>query len=475
MDALDLKGRKVTIMGLGQFEHGSGYAAAKFAIDQGANLIITDLKSEVDLAHQITRVKEHAAGVGHRVSIEWVMGEHRDELFTKTDLIIRNPGVPIESPYLQAARKAGIPVESEMTLFFKLCPAKIVGITGTRGKSTTTSLVSHLLQKGKAKLWWGGNIGKRSPLEFLSEVKKDHVVVLELSSWMLESLHEHKLSPQVAVLLNVQEDHLNRYKDMDHYAQAKEYITMHQKPEDTLICNHGNAYTRAMGERTLAKVLWFSRLASLPEGYSLDGTMAVERLGGKEAKIAEMRSVPLRGEHNYENILAAIACARYFGIEPETIAQELAMFASLPGRLQFIDEIKGVTFVNDTTATTPSAGLAALSALKDRPIILVAGGSDKQLDFTSLASALPSMVKAVVWLPGTGTERFKAALPTGTRLNQVEAATMQEALKQAFALAQSGDIVLLSPSCASFGLFKNEFDRGDQFNAAIAALAAVMR
>jgi UDP-N-acetylmuramoylalanine--D-glutamate ligase len=356
-----------------------------------------------------------------------------------------------------------------------LCPAKIIGITGTRGKSTTTSLIAHLLQKGKEKVWWGGNIGKRSPLEFLSEVKKSHLVVLELSSWMLESLHEHKLSPHVAVLLNVQEDHLNRYKGMEAYAEAKEYITMHQKPEDTLICNYGNAYTRSMGERSSARVIWFDRATSLPQGYSLDGTIAVERLAGKQVAIADMRTVPLRGEHNYENILAAIACARWLGLAPETIAQELAMFASLPGRLQFIDEINGVTFVNDTTATTPSAGLAALSALKDRPIIMIAGGSDKELGFKPLAQALATMVKAVVWLPGTGTDRFKAALPADTRLNQVEAGSMQEAVKQAFSLAQSGDIVLLSPSCASFGLFKNEFDRGDQFNSAIASLAAVMR
>lgn len=462
-------------MGLGQFEHGSGYAAAQFAIDQGADLIITDLKTEKDLAHQIKRVKDHAAEVGYRGKIEWAMGEHRDELFTNTDMVIRNPGVPIESPYLQAARIAGVPVESEMTLFFKLCPAKIVGITGTRGKSTTTSLISSLLQKGKAKLWWGGNIGKRSPLEFLSEVKKDHLVVLELSSWMLESLHEHKLSPQVAVLLNVQEDHLNRYKSMQTYAEAKEYITMHQKSEDILICNYANDYTKAMGERTQARVYWYDRLSSLPEGYFLKGTVVTERLSGKEEAIVDVRNVPLRGEHNYENILAAVACARRFDLSAEVISQELAMATSLPGRIQFIDEIKGITFVNDTTATTPSAGLAALRALKDRPIVMIAGGSDKQLDFIQLAQAVPGLTKAVVWLPGAGTDRFKAVLPADTRLNQIDAASMQEAVKQAFALAQKGDIVLLSPSCASFGLFKNEFDRGDKFNEAVAALASIMK
>lgn len=466
---------KITIMGLGQFEHGSGLAAAKFAIDEGADLIITDLKSESDLAHQVTRVKEYMAEVGYKGNVEWVMGEHRDELFTKTDMILRNPGVPIESPFLQKARAAGVPVESEMTLFFKRCPAKIVGITGTRGKSTTTSLISQLLQKGKAKVWWGGNIGKRSPLEFLHEVKKDDLVVLELSSWMLESLHEHKLSPHVGVILNVQEDHLNRYKNMDAYAEAKEYMTMHQSADDILITNHANSYTKAMGERTKAKVFWFDRTAPLKEGYSLDGTMVVERLNGKETPIVDVRSVPLRGEHNYDNVMAAVACARRFDLLPDVIAKELAMFASLPGRLQFIEEINGVTFVNDTTATTPSAGVAALKALKDRPIVMIVGGTDKQLDMAELGALIPKVVKAAVWLPGTGTDRLKPALPKGTELQQVDAASMDEAVRQAFGLAKPGDIVLLSPACASFGLFKNEFDRGDKFNAAVADLASRMK
>lgn len=468
---MNLQGKTVTIMGLGQFEHGSGLAAAQFAVRQGANIIITDLKTEVDLAHQVEKVKAYMREQNYQGQVVWAMGGHQEEHFTKVDLILRNPGVPIESPFLLTARAAGVPVESEMTIFFKQCPAKIIGVTGTRGKSTTTALIATLLQATRQKVWWGGNIGKRSPLDFMDEVKAEDLIVLELSSWMLESLHEHQLSPHIAVLLNVQEDHLNRYKDMAAYAEAKGYITAHQKPEDVLICNRSNEFTRVMGEATAAKVIWFDRIRPLKDGFSVEGQKVVEVQGGKSEVLADAARVSLRGEHNLENILAAVACARQFGLNKDQIETQLAQFAPLPGRIQFINEIMGVTFINDTTATSPSAVIAAITTLKDRPLIVIAGGADKTLPLQELIKTLATVPKNLVLLPGSGTERFLKEAADQQEMHPVAAASMDEAVRQASNLAQAGDVVVLSPGFASFGLFKNEFDRGDQFNAAVTALA----
>lgn len=457
-------------MGLGQFEHGSGLAAAMFAARAGADLIITDLKSAGDLAHQIKRVKGYLDTIGYTGKVEWVMGEHRDQDFTGVDMIIRNPGVPIKSAYLEKARAAKVPVESEMTLFFRACPARIVGITGTRGKSTTTALIAHLLQAGEQKLWWGGNIGKRSPLEFVEEVKAGDVVVLELSSWMLESLHEHALSPQVAVLLNVQEDHLNRYAGMAEYAEAKSYIIRHQKPEDVAIINHGNAYTSNMGALTKAKLVWFERAAQVAEGYTMREQLVVRNHAGKSDEIADTSRCRLLGGHNQENILAAVACAVELGLKRQDIEAGLATFQPLAGRLQFVAQVREVTFINDTTATTPSATMAALESLQGRPLILITGGADKGLDFTALGANLPLRSKAAVFLPGTATKRYQQSLAERAGWKMFDAARMPDAVQKAFALAQPGDMIVLSPACASFGLFKNEFDRGAQFDAAVQAI-----
>lgn len=467
----DWKGKRVTIMGLGQFEHGSGLAAAMYAARAGADLIVTDLKSANDLAHQIKRLKEYLVTIEYTGKVEWIMGEHRDQDFTGVDMILRNPGVPITSAYLQKARLAGVPVESEMTLFFRACPARIIGITGTRGKSTTTALIAHLLAVKEGKLWWGGNIGKRSPLEFLQEVRANDVVVLELSSWMLESLHEHALSPQVAVLLNVQEDHLNRYTGMAEYAEAKSYIVRHQKPEDVAIINHGNEYTAKMGVLTQARVVWYDRDAVIDAGYRLRDTTVLRREAGKDVDVADTARCRLLGKHNQENILAAVACAVEQGLSRADIEAGLATFQPLPGRLQYVDQARGVTFVNDTTATTPSATLAALEALHGRPIILITGGADKGLHFQDLGKALPARTKAAVFLPGTATPRYKETIASDAGWTMVDAATMQDAVEKAFGLAQNGDMVVLSPACASFGLFKNEFDRGAQFDAAVQSIA----
>lgn len=445
MEVGEYTGKKITILGLGRYEHGSGIAAVKFFIDQGADLLITDLQSEEELAHQVERVKRYATEKNYQGNLVWGMGGHKEEYITQADLLVPNPGVPVTSSFVQLAQENGVLIESEMSLFFKRCPAKIIGVTGTRGKSTTTALIHHFLQSLEKKIWLGGNIAKSSPLEFLSQIKADDMVVLELSNFMLEYLNLQKLSPDIAVLLNVLPDHLSRYAGgMDEYAGVKEVITKYQDEEGVLICNQQNRYTHEIGKRTKARVIWF------------DPT--------NPATPVNLQLATLVGEHNQANILAAVVTAEYLGLSQEQIENTLGSFRPLEGRLQFVDEINGVTFINDTTSTTPVAGIAAIEALRDRPIVLIAGGADKGLSFSEFAQEL-SKLKAVILLPGKGTEGILEAIKKESiSVELIEAGSMSDAVKLAHSRAESGDIVLLSPACSSFGLFKNEFDRGEQFD-----------
>ncbi len=461
MKELNWKGKKITILGLGRYEHGSGLAAVKFFIRQGADLVISDLQTEEELSVQVKRVKDYIEEKKYQGTITWVMGEHREVDILDCDLLVPNQAIPVTSKWIQLALENNIPIEHEMTLFFDRCPAKIIGITGTRGKSTTTALIGHLLEGYKQKVWVGGNIAKGSPLEMLDKMKKDDFVVLELSNFMLEYLNLKKMSPHIAVLLNVLPDHLNRYDgDMQIYADVKAVITNHQKEDDILITNASNEYTKVIGEKTIAPVQWFSTEKQLEKGYYLQGRDIVKN----GEKISSVDEAPLRGEHNYANILAAIATVDQLVDTLDPARQQMGSFASLDGRLKFIDEIKGVTFINDTTSTTPVAAEAALKSVDSRKVILIAGGYDKELPLEGFVSALGG-VKSIIWLPGSGTDKIKTMMMDD--IDYGDAESMEQAVKQAFVRADAGDVILLSPGFASFGLFNNEFDRGDQFDQAI--------
>ena len=437
---------RVTIFGLGRYEHGSGLAAVKFFMDQNADLLITDQQSESDLHEQIERVKTYARESGFTSSIIWGMGEHKPEYITNADLVVFNQAVPITSEWVQLAKKNKVPVESEITLFFKHCPAKIIGITGTRGKSTTTALIHHILKENGFPVHLGGNIASRAALELLPAIKTTDFVVIEISNFMLEYLDEQKRSPWIAVLTNVLPDHLSRYMgSMQAYADVKAVITRHQKPDEVFITSKSNTFTQAIAARSPARVLFY------------------------DEQTADLTALPLRGEHNTLNALAAVTVCRQLGLDDASILEAIKSFQPLVGRQQFVRERNGVTYINDTTATTPDALLAALQSFHDRTLLLIAGGSDKGLDFGAVAQVLPAAVKAIVWLPGEGTQRLKVALKDA-KIDQYAVASMEDAVKRAHGLARTGEVVLLSPGCASFGLFKNEFDRGDQFNQAVMAL-----
>jgi len=428
-------------MGLGSYKEGSGISAAKFFIERGDNVLITDLKSRPELAAQIKEL-ENFCEKNKKSPPEFVLGEHKKENFKNVDLVLRNPGVPKDSPYLKMARENRAEIETDVSIFMKNCPAIVVGVTGTRGKSTTATLIYEFLKDAGKKVYLGGNI-KISPLSFVGKVKKGDIVVLELSSWLLENFAEKKLAPHVAVVTSIYPDHLNTYKNMAEYIAAKKNIFARQLTEDYLVVNGANAETKKW--QGPGKTIKFYK------------------------KDAPKSGIKLRGDHNLENIAAALAAAKIFKVPDASVKKVLREFGGLPDRQELIAERAGVKYINDTTATTPDGAIAALRTFggAKKNIILIAGGKDKELEYDKLAKEIKKYCKVVIFFPGTATDKIKFQI---SNLKFQMAENMKEAVKQAAALAVRGDIILLSPAAASFGLFKNEFDRGEKFKAAVKKL-----
>ena len=434
---MEYRGRRALVMGLGT--HGGGVGVARFLAERGAQVTVTDLNS----AEQLTASLDALADL----PITYVLGQHREEDFRSADLVVRNPAVPRHSPYLQVATAAGVPVVMEMTLFFAECPSRnIIGVTGTKGKTTTTLLLAAIVREHGWPLVVAGNL-RRSALETLPRIEPDSWVVLELSSWQLEGLIPLQRSPHVAVITNIMPDHLDRYASYAEYAQSKGLILRWQRPEDYAVLNGTSPPVRPLAEAAAGRVVWFDP-ASEPAGWE---------------------AAHLYGAHNRANVAAATAAARVLGIPAAVIDRAVAAFPGVPHRLETIREFEGVRYINDTAATMPDAMLAALDAM-DRPTVLIAGGSDKGLDFDGVRAAVQgpgSMVTAVVLLTGTATPKVAAAC--GEKVIG-EAGDLAAALATARAAAEPGSVVLLSPGCASFGLFASEFERGDRFRALVQAL-----
>ena len=425
------KGKRITLMGLGLL--GRGLGDAEFLAKCGAQLTVTDLKSEIELKSSVSKLKKYK-------NIKYVLGNHRMEDFQNVDLIIKSAGVPLNSPYIENARAKGVPIEMSTALFARFSPATIVGITGTRGKSTTTHLLYEILKASGRKVFLGGNVRGLSTLALLPKVKQGDVVVLELDSWQLQGFGEAKISPHIAIFTNFLNDHLNYYKgNTKAYFEDKANIFLNQKKEDYLI----------VGKKV--------------------ASMVRERLAGESAnpKILIPKPLPttwklsMLGIHNRENASLSVEAARVLGVSENIIKKVTSEFKGVPGRLEFVREVRGVKVYNDTTATTPDATLVALSAFAPQKPILIMGGADKELDMTKLLKALPKMTKKVVLLPGSGTDKLVLAKSLGKSI--IRATNLSGAVREALDVAKKGDILLFSPAFASFGMFKNEFDRGEKF------------
>jgi UDP-N-acetylmuramoylalanine--D-glutamate ligase len=437
--AQHFRGKKITLMGLGLL--GRGVGDAEFLAACGVEeLIITDLKTEAELAPSIERLKDFP-------NITYHLGGHRLEDFENRDMIVRAPNTPLDSPFIARAREHGIPVEMDASLFAKLSPAMIVGITGTRGKSTVTHLIYEMARAAGMSAVLGGNERGTATLPLLVKTNEKNVVILELDSWQLQGFEDAKISPHISVWTNFMPDHMNYYKgDMDRYFQDKAAIARFQKPGDSFIT------TKEIKERIESR---FGILA---------GTCEIDPAVPDDGDIA------LLGEHNRRNAAFARAAAHCMGIPDDIIKNTLKTFSGLPGRLQLVAEKNGVAFYDDGNSTTPEATIVALKALapKGRPIVLIAGGSDKELDFSPLAPEIETRVKKLILFEGKATEKIKTLLPKD--FPYTTASSMAEAFSAALAGAAPHDIILLSPGATSFGIFKNEYDRGDQFKAEIEKL-----
>jgi UDP-N-acetylmuramoylalanine--D-glutamate ligase len=453
-------GKRVTVMGLGLNEGGVG--TVRFLATLGVReIIVTDLKTESELAPSL-RVLKLVKGV------RYVLGEHQEKDFIETDLVIKTPGLPWTNPFIKTALAHGVPVTMDSGLFFDLCEAPIIGVTGTKGKTTTASLIAHLLEKAGKKVVRVG-ISQVSVLGELEKVDKESVVVFELSSWRLSVLSQLHKSPTVAVITNIYPDHQNYYANMEEYVEDKKNIFRFQSGADSVVLNGDNTWTQSMAGEARGNVVWFSGTGQVTsDGFSLRGDRLVLTSGGQQEEIATLAGTRFVGAHNRENAVAAVAAVRIWGIDPAVIQAGLLSFEGVPHRLELVGEKRGIRFYNDSAATIPEAAMAALESFT-KPVYLIVGGSDKNLDFGRLACVILERAKGVIFLKGAGTDKLLAELRARLmenglgvwRFEVVE--SMGKAVELATRSAEEGDIVLLSPGTASFGLFKNEFDRGDQF------------
>jgi len=461
MDAVNvaaLAGKRATGMGLGLL--GGGVGVARFLARHGAVVTATDLKDEAALADSLKKLE------GLPVTLH--LGGHVDADFTDADLLVVNPAVRPDSPFLAMARDAGVELETEINLFFKLCPALILGVTGSNGKSTATSLLHHLLQAGERRAWLGGNIG-RSLLEELDAIAPDDLVVLELSSFQLERLAWTGLSPALSVVLNVMPNHLDRHGTLEAYAQAKQPILLGQRPGAAALLNADCAVVSAWGRLGRGRKLFFSTRRPVERGGWLAGDVAFWRHDDPPRVLFRRRDLALRGRHNLSNALAAAGAAALCGVPLEAIGPRMASFRALEHRLEFVASIDGVGYYNDSKATTPEAAIVALEAF-DEPIVLIAGGSDKGLAFDALGEAARDRVRAAVLL-GVVAERIRDAIEATSAVPAYVVPDFASAVYAARALAHPGDVVLLSPGTASYDMFPNFEERGRTFKRLVRELS----
>lgn len=423
--------KRVLIFGLGTL--GGGIGDARFFAGLGAQVIVTDLKTETELAHSIQQLADY--------NISFHLGGHQEDDIWQADYILKNPSVPNDHPLIQLARKINKPVIMRSSLFAELSQIPIIGITGTRGKTTTTSMIFEILTKTTDRqVLLGGNIKGISDLELLSRIDdtKQPIAVMELSSWQLQGFAALNLSPHIAVITNLFPDHLNRYPSLEAYYHDKRQIVAHQTSGDYAVLNHQQPEFHQWAQTINSQVVWFD-----------------------DSHIPPTLHLKLRGRHNYANAAAALSVANIVHIDPKAATAVLNQFAGVDYRLQTIAISNGIEWINDTTATTPVATMAALQSATKPPIVIV-GGADKQLPLEDLAKALNQSTKKIILLQGSGTDKLLPLLKASLVLGPFD--SMQTAVSSAKSVAHPGDVVILSPAFASFGLFVNEFDRGDQFN-----------
>ncbi len=448
--------KRVLVVGLGE----SGLAAAQKLLSVGAEVTVTEKLSTPLLKERAKRLREGGAKV--------FMREHSLDLLQDKKLIVASPGVPKEIELFQAARQRGLPVWSEIELayyFLKEKNVTLVGVTGTNGKTTTVELLGKILKKAGQSCRTAGNIGY--PLVKLAdEVGEGDYVVTELSSFQLE--HIVNFRAKVALILNITEDHLDWHPNFDDYVKAKAKIFMNQQSGDVTILNRDDPRVWAFKNEVPADYLGFSRKHPLSNGVYLENGYIVANLKGSKEKVIKLNEVALFGEHNYENAMAATAAALFLGVRVKSIEEVLKEFSGLPHRIEYVGQIGGVKFFNDSKATNPDATVRALLSFSE-PLILLMGGRNKGNDFTVVAEAARGRTKDIILFGEAADEIGQIFQAFGHNFTTVS--TLKEAVQKGFKKAKSGDVVLLSPGCASFDEFKDYKQRGEFFKQSLKELA----
>jgi len=429
------KNKKVLIVGLGL--QAGGVGLTRFFSKLGARVKVTDLRQETDLSKSINQLKSAA--------VEFILGEHRLEDFLEADYIFKGPSVPWTLPQLIAAKEKGIPIEMEASFFASLSPAPIVGITGTRGKSTTTTMIYEILKNLRGNVLLGGNVSGVSTIEILERVKEGDLVIMELSSWALSGFHQKKISPHIAVFTNLYTDHLNYYPSVKEYFYDKKAIYIYQNKSDFFIANK-RLKNEIKHDNPRSKILYFQ----------------------KEDFHSQLKN--LKGDHNLENAAAAFTLTKVLHLDQEKAEKIIAEFKGLPYRQEIVGAIQNTIFINDTTSTTPVAASYAIDTFSDSQIVLILGGNAKNLPYGDLFSRL-AKIKSIVLVRGSFTDQIlpnlKKQFPE--KITQVFE-NLDDAVKKAYEIAKelNGKVyVLFSPAATSFSMFKNEFDRGDEFNKSV--------
>jgi len=456
--ACALRNKKAAVLGLGLR---SGVPLVRFLLDNGAQVTVLD-KREAEAMPEVLALLD-------KLHVELKLGEDYLAHLKGFDLIFKTPVMRPDLPELNAAVSAGAVVTSEVELFCELCPAPITAVTGSDGKTTTTSLIAAVFREAGARTFVGGNIGN-SLIEQVEEIAGDDRVVLELSSFQLMPMQQ---SPHVAVITNISPNHLDVHKSYEEYTAAKANIWRYQKPSDLVILNYDDALTRGMAASVPRRAVFFSRLHELPEGVFWRDEQLIARWRGSEERICHAADLGLRGVHNQENVAAAVAACFVQGVPAGVIAKAVTEFTTVEHRLELVREVNGIRYYNDSIASSPTRTIAGLLAIGG-DIVLIAGGSDKQVPFDELARVLVERVRAVALIGKTAQKIsqaiFLAERQSGKRVQHAILPSLAAAVEWSQAHAVRGTNVMLSPACASFDMFRDFEDRGRQFKTIVNTL-----
>ena len=456
------KGKRVLVVGFGL----SGVAVAKYMAKQGAKVTVTDMKQKSELADAVNACAD--------LKLEYELGKHNPKTFTTAELIVVSPGVPLNIKPLEEAVQMGIPVTNEIDLAVQAIDKPIIAITGTNGKTTVTTLVGEMFKADGKEVFVGGNIGKPL-LDYVTEGLKADYIVAELSSFQMELTQ--KLVPAAAVFTNLEPDHLDRYPDVNAYIAAKKRLLTACDRNSFVILNHDCANTNRFAVDNVGKLMWFTKKDPMKVDpafaenfvgsyFKPQAKQIIARINGKE-EIYDTSQFRIYGEHNRENLMAAINTVRAMGVSPQAVQTVINGFKGVEHRLEFVRRKDGVYFFNDSKGTNVMSVQKSLGAFSANPIILVAGGKDKNQDFTPLVDLVRTRVKILILL-GEAKEKINRAI--GDFAETFLVGTFEEAVLMAFQKSRSGDIILLSPGCASYDMFRNYEERGEYFKKLVSQL-----